>query len=52
MEVGSELDYGVVGGMGGCMEFCSDRIYSELWFGNIPEIVSEDSVPLQCCIQH
>ena len=46
MEVGSELDCGVVGGVGGHMEFHSDGIYSELWFRNIPEMVSKDCVPL------
>ena len=37
-EMGSELDYGVIVGVGGCMEFCIDGVCSELECGNIPEM--------------
>ena len=45
--MGSELDYGVVDGMGGRMEFHIDRVCSELGFGEFLEMNAEDYVPLQ-----
>ena len=56
MEMGSELDYGVVVGMEWCMEFCIDGACSEMERRNIPEMecgnilemVAESYVPLQC----
>ena len=47
MEMGSELDYGVVDSMGGHMEFHIDRVCSELGFREFPEMNAEDYVPLQ-----
>ena len=46
MEMGSELDYGVVDGMGGHTEFRIDRVSLELGFGEFPEMNAEDYVPL------
>ena len=45
--MGSELDQGVVDGVGGRTEFHSDGVHLEFWFRNIPELVAEDCVPLQ-----
>ena len=42
-----EMDCRVIIGVGGCTEFCSDRMCLELCFGNILEMVSKDCVPLQ-----
>ena len=47
MEMGSELDYGVVDSMGGHTEFCIDRVCLELGFGEFPEMNAKDYVPLQ-----
>ena len=47
MEMGSELDYGVVDGMGERTEFHIDRVCSELGFGEFPEMNAEDYVLLQ-----
>ena len=44
--MGSELDYGVVDGMGERMEFCIDRVCLELGFGEFPEMNAEYYVPL------
>ena len=46
MEMGLELDYGVVDGMGGHTEFCIDGVCLELGFGEFPEMNAEDYVPL------
>ena len=40
-EMGLELDYGVVVGVGGCTDFCIDGVCSEMERGNIPEMDSE-----------
>ena len=40
-EMGSELDYGVIVGVGGRTEFCIDRVCSEMERGNILEMDSE-----------
>ena len=49
MEMGSELDYGVVNSMGECMEFRIDGVCLELGFREFPEMNAEDYVPLQVC---
>ena len=41
------MGYEIVVGVGGHTGFHSDGICSELWFGNIPEMVGESCVPLQ-----
>ena len=46
-EVGLELGYGVVNGMGERMEFRIYRVCLELGFRDIPEISAESCVPLQ-----
>ena len=50
MEVGSELGYGVVDGMGEHMEFRIYGVCSELGFRNIPEMSAESCVPLQAVV--
>ena len=45
-EMDSDMDCGVFIGVGGHTEFRSDGMCSELCFGNILEMVSEDCVPL------
>ena len=47
MEIDSERDCRIVGGMGGHTVFCSYRVCPELRLRNIPEMVAEDCVPLQ-----
>ena len=46
MEMGSELDYGVVDGMGERTEFRIDRVCSELGFGEFLEMNAKYYVPL------
>ena len=41
-----EMGYGIVVGVGEHTGFHSDRICSESWFGNIPEMMGEGCVPL------
>ena len=45
--MGSELDFGVVFGMGECTEFHIDGVYLEFGFGSFPEMRVGDCVPLQ-----
>ena len=47
MEMGSELDSGVVFSTGECTEFRIDGVYSEFGFGSFPEMHVGDCVPLQ-----
>ena len=44
--MGSELDFGVVFGMGECTEFHIDGVRSEFGFGSFPEMSVGDCVPL------
>ena len=44
--MGSELDFGVILGMGECTEFHIDRVCSEFEFGSFPEMSVGDCVPL------
>ena len=46
-EMGSELDYEVVVGMGERTEFRIDGVCSEFGFGSIPEMSAGDCIPLQ-----
>ena len=46
MEIDSERDCGIVGGVGGHTEFHSDGVCLELRLGNILEMLAKDCVPL------
>ena len=50
-EMGSELDFGVVFGMGECTEFHIDGVCSEFEFGSFLEMSVRDCVPLQMARQ-
>ena len=45
--MGSELDYGVINGVGERTEFHIDGVCLELRFRSIPEMSAKDCVPLQ-----
>ena len=46
MEVDSEREYGVINDEGEHMEFHSDRVFSEMGLGDVPEVVAQCCVPL------
>ena len=47
MEVDSEREYGVIDDEGEHTEFHSDRVFSEMGLGDVPEVVAQCCVPLQ-----